>query len=232
MFKIKINTQLIDFLKELNHDKLITDEELTNLVEEDKSISIHALIELYNKYKDNTTNPEHDIKHLLTPLEFQFKPKRQPGSNYSPEFKKQLNSLKYKLEEKEYQDMIKEEPLVKNIHDSRIDNPDAINMTPSQMNKQIREQITTVFNILLSVVSVVFAIWYWSGSSSRFSVEIRILLCLFFGILVLLAEVVVYNGYLQKLDESKVKERSKREKKKVIKTIKIGRDNHEKPHQN
>lgn len=232
MFKIKINTNLIDFLHQINKDEIITNEELINLIEVDKSISIHALIELYGKHKDSKSNPQHDIQDLLRPLEFKFKEKRKPGSNYSPEFRKQLDSLRYKLREKEYQDMIKEEPLINNIHDTRIDNPDTINLTPSQMNRQIREQITTVFNILLSVVSVVFAIWYWSRSSSRFPVEIRILLCLFFGILVLVADVVVYNGYLRKLDESKVKERSKREKKKVVKTIQISGDNVKKPHKN
>ncbi|CAL9736776.1 vacuolar ATPase assembly integral membrane protein Vph2p [Monosporozyma servazzii] len=232
MFKIKVNANIQDFLQQINRDQLITNEELKNLIEVEKSISIHALIELYSKYKNNKSNSQHDIKTLLKPLEFKFKEKSKPGSSYSPEFKKQLDSLRYKLNEKEYQDMIKEEPLIKNIHDTRIDNPDTINMTPSQMNRQIREQITTVFNILLSVVSVVFAIWYWSRSSSRFPVEIRILLCLFFGILVLVADVVVYNGYLKKLDESKVKERSKKEKKKVIKTIQISGDNSKKPHQN
>lgn len=224
MFKLKLNPNLINFLKDLNKEKIISDEELTNLIEIDESISIHAFLELYDKYEKNqsfTNKPFYEIEHLLTPLDFQFKPKNVPGSNYSPEFKQHLDNLRYKLKEKEYQKMIKTDSINNLALENGIDDPNDPNMTPSQINKQIKEQVTTVFNILLSVISVVMAIWYWSRSSSRFPIEIRILLCLFFGLLVLIAEVVVYNGYLQRLDEAKIKERSKKERKKVVKTIRI-----------
>lgn len=229
MFQIKLNLNLKSFLKELNENKLISSEEYTTLVEDQGYMSIHTLLELYKK-QDGVK--QYSIHQLLTPLEFQFKEKPTRGSSYTPEFKKQLELLRNNLKEREYQDMVKNEPLNSNNfngnNNSRYD--DDSQLTPAQMNKQIKEQVTTIFNILVSVVSVVFAIWYWSGSSSRFPVGIRILLCLFFGILVLVAEVVVYNGYLQKLNEAKVKERSKREKKRVVKTIKISGKS--KPHQN
>ena len=224
MFKLKLNSSLINFLKELNNQKIISNEELTNLIDIEESISIHALLELYGKYQNNQNskdNPIYKLKYLLTPLEFQFKPKNVPGSNYSTEFKQHLNNLRYKLKEKEYQKMIKSNSVDTLGLGNTINDSNDLNLTPSQINKQIREQVTTVFNILLSVVSVIVAIWYWSKSSGRFPVEVRILLCLFFGLLVLIAEVVVYNGYLQRLNEAKTKEKSKKEKKKVIKTIKI-----------
>lgn len=225
MFKLKLNLSLINFLKELRNQKIISNEELIDLIDIQESISVHTFLELYGKYQEDQSSkdkPSYDIKHLLTPLEFQFKPQNVPGSNYSPEFRQHLDNLRCKLREKEYQEMIKSNSTETLGLGNSVDDSNTPDLTPSQINKQIKEQVTTVFNILLSVVSVIVAIWYWSGSSSRFPVEIRILLCLFFGLLVLLAEVVVYNGYLQRLNEAKTKEKSKKERKKVIKTIKIG----------
>lgn len=92
-------------------------------------------------------------------------------------------------------------------------------LTPLQEHKQVKSQITTIFNIFISVASVTYAVWYWTYSSMRLSDAYRILLCLFFGLLVLIAEVVVYMSYLNKVEEAKIKERSKKEIKKVVKSF-------------
>ena len=152
------------------------------------------------------------IKELLKPLEFEFKPKAVRGSHYSEDFKKNLEFLKYQEQELEYQSMVKRSKSVFSLQEED-------ELTPSQINKQIKEQVTTVFNVLVSVISVVVAIWYWTGSSTNFPIHVRLLLCLFFGILVLVADVVVYNSYLKKLEEAKVKEKTKVEKKKVLSKI-------------
>ena len=66
---------------------------------------------------------------------------------------------------------------------------------------------------------MVVAIWYWTGSSSNLALHYRVITCLFFGILVLIAEVVVYNSYLNKIEDAKKRERTKKETKKVVKKI-------------
>lgn len=92
-------------------------------------------------------------------------------------------------------------------------------LTPLQEHKQVKSQITTIFNIFISVASVTYAIWYWSNSSMRLNDAYRVLLCLFFGLIVLIAEVFVYMSYLNKVEEAKIKERSKKEIKKVVKSF-------------
>ena len=176
---------------------------------------MESLVNLYNLYwKDSS---EVSLKELMTSLDFKFKDKRKPGENYTTEFKEQLNKLRLMQQENEYQKLVnKEKEHSSLVH---VKEGDELELSPAQINKQIKEQVTTIFNILLSVVSVVFAIWYWTGTSMRVEVQYRILLCLFFGILVLVAEVVVYNSYLNKIDAAKQKERRKKEKKKVIKTL-------------
>lgn len=71
-----------------------------------------------------------------------------------------------------------------------------------------------VLNILLSVVMCAGAMFYltrwWRNDG------VRVLLSLSTGILVGVAEVTVYAGYLRKVKESREKERAKREKKQFI----------------
>ncbi|GMF03840.1 unnamed protein product [Ambrosiozyma monospora] len=105
-----------------------------------------------------------------------------------------------------------------------VSNDEYDNLTPSQQNKQLKQQLTTIFNIFISVVSVGYAVWYWSGSSMRLNDGVRILLCLFFSLLVLVAEVVMFGGYLKKIDDARIVERKKKEVKHVVETVTFSGD--------
>ncbi|SCU94650.1 LADA_0G10022g1_1 [Lachancea dasiensis] len=201
MFDIKLNEQLIAFLKPLASQ----DHEIETFLRKG-SIPIRNLLEIRRQKPESTK-----LAGLLRNLDFSFKVKPSKGSSYTPEFKKQLERLRLEQDEKDYQEMVRRDAIGV-LHDEE-------NLTPAQMSKQVKEQITTVFNILVSVVSVVFAAWYWSGSSAGMKPHNRIFLCLFSGILVLVAEVVVYNSYLQKIEEARRRERSKVEKKTVVKNL-------------
>ncbi|CCD27338.1 Vph2p NDAI_0K01470 [Naumovozyma dairenensis CBS 421] len=216
MFEIQINCAICDKLQELaketnEDDKSLKDEVDTLL--NNGSISMERLLHYHKTYWKETTR----MKDLLIPLEFKFKEKHNPGSKYSDDFKTQLKLLKLKQDELDYQNLIKKDKQNTLLGSNERD--DNVDLSPAEINKQIKEQITTVFNILVTVVSVVFAIWYWSGSSSYLPLHYRLLLCILAGITVLVAEVVVYNSYLNKIQEAKLKERSKKERKKVIKKI-------------
>lgn len=208
MFEISINACIKTELVKLRDNCDVSCDEIDRYLE-NGSIPMSGLLSIYDNYlKEKIT-----MKKLMTPLSYKFKEKVVPGSNYSEDFKKSLAKLKLQQDEEEYQNMIKKSDLITGGR-----GPDE-EITLAQINRQIKEQITTVFNILVSVGSVVFAVWYWSGSSARLAPQYRVLLCLFFGILVLVAEVVVYNSYLTKIHEAKTKEQSKKETKKVVKTL-------------
>lgn len=223
MFEIRLNDNIKTILRKLcKEDKLssgkvkdrVTKEEISMYIEKE-SIPMESLLNLYNLYWRNSN--EVTLKELMTPLVFRFNEKHKPGENYTKEFRKQLDKLRLIQQENEYQRLVNKEKEHSDL--VHVKEGDELELSPAQINKQIKEQVTTIFNILLSVVSVVFAIWYWTGTSMRIEVQYRILLCLFFGILVLVAEVVVYNSYLNKIDAAKQKERKKKEKKKIIKTL-------------
>ncbi|KAL6947221.1 hypothetical protein ACO0QE_002100 [Hanseniaspora vineae] len=214
MFDIKITPQIRALAKK-QHVKL----------ESNESITLSVLVELVEKNSKLSKEPQ-DLQNALfskeNPLSFVYPKPYVPGSSYSKEFKEQLARLKMQEEEREYRTMVsktEEKFSLKNGYQN-ISNytPDPANkdeLTPNQINKQIKEQVTTIFNILISVLSVIWAVWYWSGK--YVGVGYKIILCLAFGILVLVAEIVVYNSYLRKIDEAKTIERSKKITKQVIK---------------
>ncbi|XDT32538.1 Endoplasmic reticulum-based factor for assembly of V-ATPase [Nakaseomyces glabratus] len=148
---------------------------------------------------------EVSVSEALSGLEFKFKDRetRKP----SPEFQAQLARLRALQQEQEYQQIVKNRDLAITTESEA---------TPAQINREIKEQVTTVFNIIISVISVVVAIWYWSRTSAGLAIHHRIFLCMFFGILVLVAEVVVYSSYLSKIEEAKASEKSKKEHKKLV----------------
>ncbi|CAI4590881.1 BAP_1a_G0032200.mRNA.1.CDS.1 [Saccharomyces cerevisiae] len=213
MFEIKLNDRITEFLRKFKNSAKSNEgiDEDIDLFLKRHAIPMQSLLFYVKEYRKDSDLPC-SIKELLKPLEFEFKPKAVRGSHYSEDFKKNLEFLKYQEQELEYQSMVKRSKSVFSLQEDD-------ELTPSQINKQIKEQVTTVFNVLVSVISVVVAIWYWTGSSTNFPVHVRLLLCLFFGILVLAADVVVYNSYLKKLEEAKVKEKTKVEKKKVLSKI-------------
>ena len=209
MFEIKLNDRITEFLRKFKNSAKSNEgiDEDIDLFLKRHAIPMQSLLFYVKEYRKDS-DLQCSIKELLKPLEFEFKPKAVRGSHYSEDFKKNLEFLKYQEQELEYQSMVKRSKSVFSLQEED-------ELTPSQINKQIKEQVTTVFNVLVSVISVVVAIWYWTGSSTNFPIHVRLLLCLFFGILVLVADVVVYNSYLKKLEEAKVKEKTKVEKKKV-----------------
>lgn len=147
------------------------------------------------------------LNKLIKGLSPYFEPP-VPKRQYTPEFQSQLNKLQKKLDEEEYQELI-------NRGKYKLDED---YISPSEFAKEVKSQITTIVNILVSVLSVVYAIWYWTDNY-QFNQAYRVLLCLFFGILILVAEVVVFNSYIRKIDEAKIKERKKKEVKKIIDTV-------------
>lgn len=96
------------------------------------------------------------------------------GINYTSEFKELLNNLKKQQ--------------LMNV----IQIPEENQYTNQMLHKEVNEIYTTILNILITVVSSVVACWYWTPFMD---INVRVLLCLFMGILVLIADVVVYNSF-------------------------------------
>jgi len=81
--------------------------------------------------------------------------------------------------------------------------------------EDVKRQVQVIFNVLISVLACAAAIWivgrWWSTPA-------RLGLSMSGGILVGIAEVVVYMGYIRRLGEAKRTEKKVKEVKEIIKT--------------
>ncbi|CAG8954871.1 hypothetical protein HYFRA_00008557, partial [Hymenoscyphus fraxineus] len=88
----------------------------------------------------------------------------------------------------------------------------------------VDRQMALIFNVLISIVACAGAIWvvarWWSTPA-------RLALSMGGSILVGLAEVVVYSGYIRRVAEAKGKAKNLKEVKEVVKTWVIGGDEDE-----
>lgn len=131
---------------------------------------------------------------------------------YTPAFQKQLDALRSKVQEQEYQQI---------VHRGKTQVDDDF-VSPSQVWKEVNSYITNIINVMVTVLAVVWAVWTWTSYNTEvFKLHYRVLLCLFFGLLALVADVVVLNAFMRKMDEAKTKELRKKEFKKVIETVVI-----------
>ncbi|ODQ81832.1 hypothetical protein BABINDRAFT_32012 [Babjeviella inositovora NRRL Y-12698] len=207
--------------------KLLVSEQLSTLISQSnlsedakealktKDYITHS--ELFEFYKSQSPTPA--FADLLKSTSVYKPAKIVEEVPKTKEYLKTMRQLRLRKEEEDYQRLVNPHVSTYDQNSLREDAP----LTPAQATKELKSQITTIINILLSVGSVVYAIWYWTNTSWKLNDAYRVLLCLFFGILVLVAEVVVFNGYLTKIDDAKKTERRKKEVKSVVETYEIGK---------
>lgn len=201
-----LTPQLTSFIKESSLSK---NEKKTLLTSD--TISQLNLERFYTRCK-----PTLSLLELIRSTKLSIENKNTPNeeSPKTDDFLESMELLKLKAKEEEYRQLVKP----KQEYTTLYENADE-EYNPAQAHKETKSHITTIFNILISVLSVVYAIWYWTDTSWKIKDSYRVLLCVFFGLLILVAEVVVYLSYLNKIEEAKIKERKKKEVKTVIKSF-------------
>lgn len=95
-----------------------------------------------------------------------------------------------------------------------------INSDPDEVTyADVDRQMALIFNVLISIVACAAAIWIaakWWGTPARLALS-------FSGsLLVGVAEVVVYSGYIRRIGDAKGKEKSIKEIKEVVNTWVVG----------
>lgn len=85
--------------------------------------------------------------------------------------------------------------------------------------EDVNRQVTLILNVLVSIVACAGAIWVvakWWSTPARLAVSLA------GSLLVGVAEVVVYSGYIRRVREAKAKEKSIKEVKNVVNTWVVG----------
>lgn len=217
-------------------------------------ISFEEFNKVYDSYKTKNNEQLKSRMYYMSDLIPIFEVYDQTPENGKKEVKteeylKLMTRLRNEEEEKNYRNLINRKNKFDSNHNSneKIDNitntesVDGIgnyyflktsnktqysNNSIGGMAKEIKHQITTIFNIMITVVSVGYAVWYWSGSSmglgnSSNNNGIRVLLSLIASLITLVAEVVVFGGYLRKIEDAREKESKVVENRTIVQTIVI-----------
>ncbi|CAI5757189.1 unnamed protein product [Candida verbasci] len=206
MTKFELTTKIKDTILKSNGDS----EYKTKLLS-DSYISHVKLMDFYKKCKptDSLLDLIKQSKLCIEPYKVEVRPK-------SKQFIKQMERLRLEEKEREYKRLINPPPEYNTLYELKLE--DEL-ITPQQAHKELKNQLTTIVNIMVSVGSVSYAIWYWTKSSWGLKESSRVLVTIFFGLLILIAEVVVYLGYINKIEDARTKERKKKEIKKVLRSI-------------
>lgn len=120
----------------------------------------------------------------------------------TPEYVELMQTLRIAEEERKYQSLLGDRK------------SDSLSLNLKSVSDEINNQLTTIFNVLVSIGAVGWAFWYWC---SNWPLGGRTLMSLFAAGLAGVAEVVVYTGYLRRVEESKKRSRKQAESKRVIK---------------
>lgn len=210
---------MVQFLMTQELKKLIAESNLTpdekTILSEQKTITHVNLANFHTRAR-----PKGSLLELVKTTQMVVENKNivRDGPPKTKQFLQSMEKLRLIEKEQEYQRLVNPKPAMGMLYEDKYDEEP---YNPSKAHKEVKSHVTTMFNIFISVASVVYAIWYWTNTSWGLRDSYRVLLCLFFGILILVAEVVVYMAYLNKIEAARVKERKKKEVKHVIKSYSL-----------
>ncbi|KAF6839828.1 vacuolar h+-atpase assembly protein [Colletotrichum musicola] len=198
-----------------------------------KPISHGQILELWRKLqRDGVAG--FPLEGLLQSAQV-YNPPPPPKPEPSEEYKALMARLRRDEEEKSYQRMLKQ-PSRLEAFAQQFPNASAQAAVFAEVNRPIREsdngddvatyddvqkQLMVILNFLLSVIGVGATIWI---AARWWSLTARIFLTMGGAIVVLIAEVAVYSGYVWRLTESKKTHKEPPEVREVVQTWMVGQD--------
>lgn len=132
-----------------------------------------------------------------------------------------MQDLRRQEEERAYESMLRQ-PAHQNV--KSVPGPSAMSsMTTVEDDEvtysDVNRQMALIFNVIISIVACSYAIWM---AARHWSTPQRLALSLGGSGLVAIAEVVVYAGYLRKIQEAKQRGKQQVETREIINTWVIG----------
>ncbi|CAM1508973.1 Fc.00g027120.m01.CDS01 [Cosmosporella sp. VM-42] len=209
-----------------------TDEPSLENPEVGKPISHGQIIDLWNQLKASGDSAC-SLERLLRGANV-YMPPPPPKSEPTPQYKALMARLRRDEEARSYSRMLNPpretfssrfpssvsafEAVNRPQKDTDIDDDD-ITLT------EVHRQVTLILNFLVSIAGVAATLWV---VSRWWSVPARLFLTMGGSILVAIAEVAVYSGYLWRLGEAKKKQAGVLELKEVVETWVVGMDGDDK----
>ncbi|KAG6052148.1 hypothetical protein E4U39_003771 [Claviceps sp. Clav50 group G5] len=195
-----------------------------------KPISHGQVLDLWKSLNDDhQTRPSLEL--LLRGSQV-YSPPPPPKSEPSYEYKALMARLRREEAQRAYDRMVNPPPKVETFHDrfptsaqafSQVNRPvHAADLGDDDVTLQdVHRQVMLIINFMVSILGVAGTLWV---TSRWWSVAARILLTLGGSIVVAIAEVAVYSGYMWRMEQGKQKQKATKEVKHVVKTWVVGLD--------
>ncbi|KAF3927274.1 hypothetical protein ABW20_dc0109669 [Dactylellina cionopaga] len=152
--------------------------------------------------QDPLSKPRYCLDVLLLGTSI-YTPEPPPKARPSAEYLALMERLRHEQEENEYAAMV-----------GTVGEKAGIDL----ITKDVSDQISVILNILFSSIFTGLAVWYATSNLSTYRNRepIRVGGSVAVAIVVAVAEVVVYNSYIRKIEDAKTRERSTTEVKALL----------------
>lgn len=150
-----------------------------------------------------------------------YVPPPPPKKQQTPEYLALMARLRAEEEARSYERMLNPPParetFTQRFPNSRSRMPDHFSIGVDEVDdvsyEEVHRQIILIINVLISVVCVAVFVWV---AARHWSVGKRLGLSMGSSLAVAIAEVVVYSGYVRKVQEAKRAEKKKPEVKEIV----------------
>ncbi|KAM0268350.1 hypothetical protein ACHAPA_005146 [Fusarium lateritium] len=224
-----------------DHDSEAKSEELSQPTKEPsledpelgKPILHGQIVDLWKRLKARG-NANYTLEQLLWGASV-YIPPPPPKPEPSPQYKALMARLRRDEEARSYERMINPVPQHEIFKDrfpysaagfAEANRPTSVADIGDEdiVMEEVHKQVTLIINFLVSIAGVAGTLWvtarWWSLSS-------RLFLTMGGSILVAIAEVVVYNAYMWKMDEGRKKHGKVKEVREVVESWVLGEDGNE-----
>ncbi|KAF5546669.1 vacuolar er assembly vma12 [Fusarium mexicanum] len=197
-------------------------------------ISHGQIVDLWKQLKAQG-NSNFTLEQLLRGASV-YIPPPPPKPEPSPEYKALMARLRREEEARSYERMINPPPQHETFKDhfpSSAASFAAANRPTSASDlgdddmamEEVHKQVTLIINFLVSIAGVAGTLWV---TARWWSLPARMFLTMGGSILVAIAEVVVYNAYIWKMDQGRKKHGKVKEVREVVESWVLGKDEDEK----
>ncbi|KAF4500515.1 vacuolar er assembly vma12 [Fusarium agapanthi] len=197
-------------------------------------ISHGQIVDLWKQLKAQG-NSNFSLEQLLCGASV-YIPPPPPKPEPSPEYKALMARLRREEEARSYERMINPPPqheIFKDHFPSSAASFAAANRPTSSADlgdddmamEEVHKQVTLIINFLVSIAGVAGTLWV---TARWWSLPARMFLTMGGSILVAIAEVVVYNAYIWKMDQGRKKHGKVKEVREVVESWVLGKDEDEK----
>ncbi|KAG5916985.1 hypothetical protein E4U42_007425 [Claviceps africana] len=193
-------------------------------------ISHGQIIDLWKTLnRDHQTSPS--LEHLLRGSRV-YCPPPPPKPEPSDEYKALMARLRREEAQRAYDRMVNPPPKAETFDDrfptsaqafSQVNRPiHAADLGDDDVTLQdVHRQVMLIINFMVSILGVAGTLW---ATSRWWSVPARIFLTMGGSIVVAIAEVAVYSGYVWRMEQGKQKHKAAKEVKQVVNTWVVGLD--------